>query len=217
MIDGRNPRWLTFLERKMGWLAVPNLAILLVTLQGLGFLMVALDPIWVGRLALIPERVAAGEYHRLLTFLSLPFTHSPFWLIFVLWFLYFIVNTIENEWGAFKTTLYVLISWWVTIAFSFAFNYAILDIRHFESTLFLAAAALYPEMEVRLFFAIPAKIKWLAWLTLAFVALEFVRGSWLDRFFLLAIYSNCLIFFGPALLGRVHQSIRRARFRRKMR
>jgi len=135
MFSGQTQKWMRFLERRLGWIAVPNLAVILVTLQALGFLMVMSDPIWIGRLALVPELVLAGEYWRLVTFLALPLSTSPLWVIFTLWFLYFVVNMIENEWGAFKTTFYVLISICLMIAFSFVFQYPITQIAGFESTL----------------------------------------------------------------------------------
>jgi hypothetical protein len=205
------------LERRLQWIAIPNIAILFVTLQALGFLLVLSDPLWVTRLALIPGAVRMGEYWRLVTFLSLPLSTSPLFVIFVLWFLYFILNLIENEWGSFKTTLYTLVSILVTIAYSFAFDYPVFNVQHFQSSLFLAAAALFPEMEVSLFLFFPVKIKWLAWLTGAMVLWEFFQGGWMDRFFLVAIYSNYLIFFGPAVLERVRLRIRRRKFQRSFR
>lgn len=216
--ESNSPRWLRTLERKMQWLAIPNIAVLFVTLQALGFLMVMADPIWVPRLALIPQAVTInGEYWRLITFLALPLSLSPIWVIFTLWFLYFVINLIENEWGAFKTTLYVLVSIIVTIVFSFAFSYPVLDVSKFESTLFLAAASLFPEMTVSLFLVLPVKIKWLAWLTGAMLAWEFLGASWLDRFFMLAIFSNYLLFFGPSLIHNTRLALRRRKYRRDTR
>jgi membrane associated rhomboid family serine protease len=116
-----------------------------------------MDPIWIGRFALVPELVLRGEYWRLITFLALPLSLSPIWIFFTLWFMYFVVTAIERYWGAFKTTFYVLVSIVWTILFSFAFNFPILQVKEFESTLFLAAAALYPEMEVQLFMVIRLK------------------------------------------------------------
>ena len=49
------PRWLKALQRPLGWIEIPNIAMIFVTLQGLGFLMVSYDPSWAYRLALIPE------------------------------------------------------------------------------------------------------------------------------------------------------------------
>jgi hypothetical protein len=211
------PKWLRALERRMQWLAVPHLGVLLVTLQALGFLMVMSDPAWTSRLALIPEAVTQGQYWRLVTFLALPISTSPIWVIFTLWFLYFVTNMIESQWGAFKTTLYVLTSILVTIAFSLATGYPVFSVSKFESSLFLAAAALFPEMTVSLFLALPVKIKWLAWFTLAMLGVDFVRSEWMDRFFTLAILSNYLVFFGPSLLSRTKQAWRRREFKRKMR
>jgi hypothetical protein len=201
----------------MDWLAIPNIAILLVTLQALGFLMVTTNPTWAMILALIPESVAQGEYWRMITFLALPISMNPIWVLFTLWFMYFIVNAIESAWGSFKTTLYVLVSILVTIIFSLGLHYPVLQATDFESTLFLASAMLFPEMEVRLFFAIPVRMKWLAWLTLGFLAVRFIGSGWMERFYILAIYSNFLLFFGPAALSRIKNFIRRERFRRRMR
>lgn len=216
-MSGEAPKWLRKLERRLGWLAVPNIAILLVTLQAMGFLFVLMDPVWHDRLALLPWRVTEGEVWRLLTFLALPLTLHPLFMIFALLFLYFIVTSIESEWGAFRTTLYVLVSLFVTIVFSLATGYPVTQARHFESSLFLAAAALYPEMEIRLYFAVPVKLKWLGWLTLAFVLYEFVVTSLLGKLYLLSIYSGFILFFGPALLVQLRSWQRRRDFRRRMR
>jgi membrane associated rhomboid family serine protease len=215
--ENQTPNWLSKLERRFQWIAIPNIAILFVTLQALGTFMVLSDPVWATRLALIPSAVRAGEFWRLVTFLALPLSLSPIWVLFALWFLYYILNTIENEWGEFKTTLYTLVSILVTIAFSFAFDYPVTSVQHFQSSLFLAAAALFPETEVSLFLIVPVKIKWLAWFTGALVLLEFIRGDWMDRLFLISIYSNFLIFFGPAVLSRLRQHWRRKRFQRSFR
>lgn len=209
-----DPSWLRFLERRIGWIAIPNIAILLVTLQALGFASILANPAFASVLALIPGAVIeGGEYWRLVTFLALPLSTSPLWLFFILWFLYFVLNSLENEWGAFKTTFYVLISVILTGAYALIFDYPVTTAAHFESTLFLAVAALFPETQILLFFAIPAKMKWLAWLSGAFALLEFARGSNLERGYLLAIYSNFLVFFGPIAWSRLQAARRRRRFR----
>jgi hypothetical protein len=217
MFNSQNPRWIQYLERKIPWLSVPNLAIILVTLQALGFFFVMMDPIWVTRFALVPELVLAGEPWRLITFLALPLSTSPIWVFFTLWFLYYVVNVIENEWGAFKTTFYVLVSIILMIGFSFLFDYPITEISGFESTLFLASAALFPEMEVRLYMILPVKMKWLAWVSLAMVGIHFLSTDWGGKFYILAVYANYFIFFGPAIFYQLRQKIRKARFQAKLR
>lgn len=215
--SGRAPRWLDKLERHLGWLGVPNIAILFVTLQALGFFMVSTNPMWRDTLALFPDRVLGGEYWRLVTFLALPVSMSLLWVIFALWFLYFILNAIESEWGDFRTTLYVLVSIILTIAFSFVFDFPIMDVSDFQGSLFLAAATLFPDYEIQLYLIFPVKMKWMGWLSVAFVAYRFFGYGLLGKLYLLAIYSNYLIFFGPALIERVRQYARRKNFQRKNR
>ena len=93
-----DPKWLRFLERRIGWIAIPNIAILLITLQALGFIAINMNPGFAAILALIPEAVLQdGEYWRLITFLAMPLSNSVLWMFFVLWFLYFILGTLESE------------------------------------------------------------------------------------------------------------------------
>lgn len=214
---GRAPRWLDRMERHFSWIGVPNIAILFVTLQALGFLMLSSNPLWLERLALLPEAVLSGEVWRLVTWLALPVTQNLIWVIFALWFLYFILNAIESEWGHFRTTIYVLVSIILTIAFSLVFRYPVIEATDFQSSLFLAAATLFPEYEISLYLVIPVKMKWLGWLSLAFVVFRFIGAGLLGKLYLLAIYSNYLIFFGPALFDRVRAYIRRKNFERKSR
>ena len=218
MYRGQDPKWLQKLARHLRWLAVPNIAIIFITLQVLGFFSVSTDPVWYERLALLPGSVLyEGQIWRLITWLALPLASGLLFMIFALWFLYFVINLIESEWGEFKTTLYFLVSILVTIAFSFITGYAVTSAQDFSSSLFLAAAALFPDLEIRLYFAIPVKLKYLGWLTLALVAWKFITVSWIGKFYLLAIYSGYLLFFGPALFDRFKQWKRRRAYKGKLR
>lgn len=199
------PRWLDRLERPLGWIAIPNLALILVSLQGMGFLMMMSDPSWVLRLALDPQAVMRGEVWRLITFLALPISTSPLWIVIALWFLWFLLDAIEESWGAFRTTFYVLMSWVLTVGFSLVFDFPVTSVQHLESTLFLAAACLFPEMEVSLFFLVPVKMKWLAWLNALMVGLALWRADWVERLYLGVVYSNFLVFFWPALISEIRR------------
>jgi len=169
MLDGQTPKWIDRLERLMPGLGIPNLALFLVGAQGLGFFIVLANRQALSLLILDPDRVLHGELWRLISFLAVPLTLNAFWMVFVLWFLYFIINGIEQEWGEFRTTLYVLVAVILTIAFSFAFNASIGGVPQLQSTLFLAAATIAPEYQIQLFLILPVKMKWLAWLTVAYI------------------------------------------------
>ena len=198
----------------MPGVGVPNLAVYLVGAQALGFMLVLFEPRAWQLLVLDPLLVMRGEVWRLVSFLALPLSMSPLWMIFVLYFLYFVVNGIEEEWGEFRTTLYVLVAVLLTISFSFAFQMPVANIAHLESALFLAAATIAPEYQILLFFILPVKMKWLAWLTAAYIVWALIVGTWLSRLYLLTMYANYLLFFGPYFLGRLSAFHRRQKFKR---
>lgn len=217
MAYDRNPVWLQFLQKKIPWLAVPNIGILFVTLQVIGFLLINYDSVWFQRLALFPDNVLAGEYWRLITFLALPLSFNPFWAIIVLWFVYFIFSSLESEWGSFKTTLYILCSLILTIASSLLLDIPVTSASDFQATVFLAAAVLFPNFEIRLFFVLPVKMKWLGWLTGIFLIYRFFFSPWSEKLYLLAIYGNFLLFFGPAVLDHFSQIRRQREFKKHFR
>ncbi|MBI2361045.1 MAG: hypothetical protein HYV04_19435 [Deltaproteobacteria bacterium] len=72
MLYGEGPIWLARVERRLHWLAIPNIAGFLVGLQVIGFALVFSDARCWRHLALIPELVFQGELWRLITFLALP-------------------------------------------------------------------------------------------------------------------------------------------------
>ena len=214
MLDGQTPRWIDRLERLLPGLGIPGLALYLVGAQALGFMLTLRDPRALFLLVLDPSLVLKGEVWRLVTFLALPLSMNWLWMLFILYFLYFIINGIEQEWGEFRTTLYVLVAMLLTIGFSFVFQMPIVSIAHLESTLFLAAATIAPEYQILLFLVIPVKMKWLAWLTAVYIVWALIFGTWLSRLYLAAMYGNYLLFFGPYFIGRLHAFQRRRKFRR---
>ena len=81
----------------------------------------------------------------------------------------------------------------------------------------LAFAALFPNFQLLLFFIIPVKIKWLAWLIWAWVGYYVLTFPWLLKGYFLLIYANYFLFFGPEHFRNIKQAIanrqRRKRFR----
>jgi membrane associated rhomboid family serine protease len=188
-----------------------------VALQGIGFVLLQNDPSGLERMVLLPDHIYHGELWRLLSFLAIPVAHSPIQLVFSLLFSYFIINSIESEWGEVKTTFYVLTSILLMVAFALIFDHPITQISDFYSSLFLAATALFPEQVIRIYFFIPVKMKVLGWLAIAFILYRLIQCEWMDRFFLLAIYSNYLLFFGPTILYRFKNWKRKRDFQKKYR
>ena len=208
-------RWLDTLERRFGFLGIPGLVRIVVAFSALVFLLVRLNPDFISALDLNPERVRHGEIWRLVTYIFIPQTFSFLWIIFVLWFLWFIGEGLERAWGPFRLTLYFLVGMIGTTAAALFFG------SNFSNTmliasLFYAFARFYPDEVIYVLFILPVKIKWVAWVSAAFLLLGFFVNSNSYRMATVAALSNYLIFFGPEIVYEVRHrhevSSRRRRF-----
>ncbi|WP_252891201.1 hypothetical protein [Thermoclostridium stercorarium] len=77
------------------------------------------------------------------------------------------------------------------------------DATHLNLSLFLAFAYLFPDYEVLLFFIIPVKVKYLAWLDWAFIAFSVIFGSIGMKIVAIVSVLNYLLFFGPDIIDRI--------------
>src|ERR1051325_10916773 len=89
--------WLDKLERRIGFLAIPGLTRILVGFALLVFALAWLLPGFTTMLTLDPVKIRHGEVWRLLTYIFVPQTLSPIWILFALWFLWFIGEGLERE------------------------------------------------------------------------------------------------------------------------
>ena len=192
------------LERRLGFLAIPGLMRILGAFNALVFVLIYLNPDFKYVLDLNPARIAQGQVWRLLTYIFLPQTFSPLWIIFVLWFLWFIGEGLEQAWGAFRLTLYFLLGMIGTTiaAFFFGSNFSNSMLL---SALFFAFATFYPNEVIYIFFILPVKVKWMAWAMAALLVYGFLVGPNSYRAALLVALSNYLIFFGPGFFREARQ------------
>lgn len=167
-------------ERRFGKLAIPNLIRWIAIFQ---FVVWALNLFvasgetkesFTSYLELDASRVYAGEVWRLFTFILIPRGMNPLIILFVVFFLWFIGDGLENAWGAFRVNLYVyatvacLIVLGLIPGIGIIVNFNIGFI--FFCAMFLAFAGIYPDHVINLFGLIPIKAKWLAWADLALLA-----------------------------------------------
>ena len=212
--------WLDKLERRLGFLAVPGLMRIVVGLTALVFMLVRLNPDFRFVLDLDPARVLHGEVWRLVTYIFLPQTASFLWILLFLWFLWFIGDGLEQAWGAFRLTLYFFVGVIGTTAAAFFFGARFSNSMLFSS-LFFAFARFYPDQVIYILFILPVKIKWLAWVSAAFLLFGFFVNPNSYRMALVAAFMNYLIFFGPEIIyearHRGEVSARHKRFARESR
>ena len=146
-----------------------------------------------------------GEIWRLVTFIFVPTNFSPFWLLISLFFYYFIGSTLEREWGTAKFTLYYFSGVVLTLvvgivtALVSGHNVLIEGTSYVNLSMFFAFAMLYPETQFLVFFIIPVKVKWLAWIDAAYFALAVLQylltGHFLYALIPIVAVLNYLLFF----------------------
>lgn len=155
------------LERKFGKYAIHNLIYYVIGIYILGWLIQVFNrDIYTNYLSLNAEAILHGQVWRIVTFLLNPPSTGIIFMIFALYLYYFIGTSIERTWGAFRFNLYFFtgvilhVIAAIIIYLIFGVNYD-LGTYYLNMSLFLAFAALYPNMQLLLFFIIPIKIKWL--------------------------------------------------------
>jgi cell shape-determining protein MreC len=91
---------------------------------------------------------------------------------------------------------------------------------HLNLSLFLAFAFLFPNFELMLFFFLPIKIKYLAWLEWLFIAFSVITQPLPNKLTAIASVVNYFIFFGRDLIDDIKTRRRvytnRKKFRKAM-
>jgi len=230
-------RFIRLLEKKFGRYAIPNLMKYVIVLYAIGMLIFSVNPYAYTFLGLEIDKVLRGQVWRLITFLIPYNTFRDIFFVFLKAYIFYMIgNALENAWGSFKLNLYFFSAVFFNIVAAFIL-YGIfrvnilgsilmilvspLDIIY--SSMFFAFAALYPNTQFLLYFIIPVKVKYLAWINGAFYIYNiFVMIS--NRFYfgvipIIVSLANFLIFFfGTRDYRRIspRELERKARFRRQV-
>lgn len=204
------------LERKYGKYGkygIPDLTIYIMISYVLGYALMMVNPGILSMLSLDVSRILHGQIWRLVTWVIYPpSTQGPLWFIIaILLFYYPISKSLENTWGNFRFTLYVLSGIVFTVISAFllyvispvyasaASYYGAYSTYYISISIFLAYAFTYPEMRVYIYFVLPIKMKWMAVfyaVILVFNAFTYIRGGWWFMVFpIVASLLNFILFF----------------------
>ena len=211
--------WLDRFCAKHRNLAVPNLMLYIVVGNVIVFVLDMFSRYsFSNMLTFVPYCIFHGQIWRLVTFIFVPEGSNLFFVAISLYFYYFIGNALEREWGSARFTVFYGIGVLVNIAvglvlsFLYGLNYPwpVVSMYYINMSLFFAFAALYPDLQVLLFFIIPVKVKWLAWIDAAFFAWSILSSlfhlNWVGVVLPVVAILNFLLFFSSdaaRIFGRV--------------
>ena len=202
--------WLDKLERKLGRFAIPNLTVYLLAGYVIGFGVMYLMPDLLGWLTLEPALIVRGQVWRLVSWVLIPPTRYPISLLFLVLLYYSLGTALERTWGTFRYNVYIFSGLIFTVlgvfilyaVYFFGFHVELplslagmVSTNYITMSIFLAFAAIYPEMEVYLYFILPIKMKWMALVYAAMALYYFIRGGIVTRVAIGASLLNFVIFF----------------------
>ncbi len=209
------------LERRLSWLGIPNLVLVLIVGQIAAWGLSLSDPKIINVMVFSLPHILAGEVWRIVSFLLIPPRVGLIFLIFAWYIFYLMGSALETQWGETKFTLYVLVGILSTVAASFL---SILffgvnmptDNTFLSLSVLLAFAFLFPNFELNLFLVLPVKVKWLGWLSGAGIAWSFITGSAPVKLYALASVFNFFLFFGSDIIEIFKSRERRKKHQAKM-
>jgi hypothetical protein len=195
-------RWITALERRFGYLAIPGLLRIIVAFNALVYLLLVAKPEFKELLDLRPDRIMAGEVWRLVSFIFIPQISlggqmSVLWEFVYLNLLWLMGEGLEQAWGSFKLNLFYLLGVIGTAAAAFILNATSANGVFLNLSLFFAFATLFPNYPVLVFFVLPVRVKWIALVSFALLLMQLAVPSVANRLAILVSLANYALFFGP--------------------
>jgi len=203
------------LDRVVRPIVIPNLTMVIIVMQVIVFLASAGDPKLLDRAALTWTAVLAGEVWRLITFVMIPPTTSPLFLLFALYLFHLMGTALEQTWGTIRYNLFFYLGYILTIAAA-AFSPQEPAVGLFlQGSIFLAFATYFPRFELRLFFILPVQIRWLAYLQALGYGLAIVGGPPQVKLMTIAALGNYILFFAPMLWTKAKATQRKIEWQAK--
>ena len=176
---------------------VPNLALYIAIGQAVVGILSRLPPLRSLPTLLMFSRMAIlhGEVWRLATFVFVPTTTNPFYLLLGCYVIYWTGQMLEREWGTAKFSLFYLCGVLWSILGGLILGLA--DIYYIHLSFFLVIATMYSEMQVLFMFVLPIKMKWLALLDVALILLQGLESGPYVVLLALPSFINYFIFTWP--------------------
>ena len=158
------------IPRLMLYIAIGNLVVYLL------FMLNRSDPLFYNMLVFNRALILKGQIWRLITYPFVFLTESGLlWGAIGLLFYYWCGMILEQYWGVFRFNIYYLSGVLLTDIAALLLK-STASITYINMSLFLAAATVLPDEMIRIWFVIPVKMKWLAWIDIGFTLVEIIGG-----------------------------------------
>ena len=199
----------------MRYIVIGNVLVYLLDLFSIGG-----GAIGSGLFSFNTSAILSGQIWRLVTFIFVPYSSQGiFFFAITLYFYYFIGTALEREWGSNKFTVFYFFGVLLNILIGFLVGGA--SMYYVNMSMFFAFATLYPDLQFLLFFIIPVKAKWLAWIDGAYFAIAVIQYLLAGRFLLALIpivaILNYLLFFASDIGNLFSGMKRRAQWKAQTR
>ena len=191
------------IERNCRWLSFSNLYKYMSVIFLLGLIIDIYNPLfYIFNLSLDISKVLNGQVWRLATFIFYPPSSSGSIILSLLliYVYYSITKTLTMMWGNFKFNLYLLIGYISLIVGAFVAyfligsNYIIFPTYSFFSII-MAFALSFPDAYFYIYFLIPIKAKYFAYLELALYLISFLSSDIGNRVAIICSAVNVFVFF----------------------
>ena len=193
--------------RKHPDFGIPRL-MLYVSIANVAFwLLGAVNPVLLSYLRFDPYLVLHGQVWRIVSFALYP--PSTGMLAFTAFYSYYwIGSTLEQYWGTPKFNIYFFSGILLTLLYGFLIYFITgiriqLNAEYVYLSMFFSFAAMFPDMQVLLFFLIPIKMKWLALVDAAFFILSVITTRFPVNLLPIVAVLNFFVFCGGELLRAV--------------
>ncbi|MBE5891452.1 MAG: hypothetical protein E7282_10885 [Lachnospiraceae bacterium] len=209
--------WLDKLERKFPRFGIPNITLYLVACNAIGFIISNISDIFAAYTSFDVYHILHGQIWRLVTWIFTPSSGNTLSMIIFLLCAIGWGRSLEMMQGTFRTTVFivggVVISDILAFVYYFISGFILqanglggssslgnasfglspyLTSYYIILTILMEMALIFPDGEVRLWFILPLRMRWIFWITLAELAYEIfyvARAVWGLRI----LYNNLVI------------------------
>ena len=191
------------IERKCPWLGFSNLYMYMTAIFLLSLIMYLFNPFfYIFNLSLDIDQILSGQVWRLVTFIFYPpsMSSSIILSLLLIYVYYSITKTLTMMWGNFKFNLYLFIGY-LSLIIGALFSYFVLrESLYIVPTysffsIMMAFALSFPDAYFYLYFIIPVKAKYFAYIEIVLYVILFLSSGMANRVAIVCSAANVFIFF----------------------